>query len=262
MKNSILFHCNSGCTDAPKCYVLRSLPVWFIIQIFWDIHIGYGSTYCADTILAMTALTVLTQYWLWQHLLYLHNIGYDGTYCTYTILAMTALTVLTQYWLWRHLLYWHNIGYDSTYCADTILAMTALTVLTQYWLWQHLLCCRSRSADSCTHSTFDALRHYQHMTLTVTPTYKNNRTLMAKRKHKRFVRVHTITHKLWSTDYQHVTLRYGLIEVDFKYLNNFRSYIQPIHKISIIIWSLYWYIYIYIYIYMYIWLNCTLRAAD
>ena len=27
---SLLFHCNNGCTNAPQCYVIRTLPVLFV----------------------------------------------------------------------------------------------------------------------------------------------------------------------------------------------------------------------------------------
>ena len=30
MQYVMLFHCNNGCTNAPQCYVIRTLPVFFV----------------------------------------------------------------------------------------------------------------------------------------------------------------------------------------------------------------------------------------
>jgi len=32
MGDLLLFHCNNGCTKAPQCYVIRTLPVSFWIE--------------------------------------------------------------------------------------------------------------------------------------------------------------------------------------------------------------------------------------
>jgi hypothetical protein len=34
----LLFHCNNGCTNTPQCYVIRTLPVVFDIQIYISIY--------------------------------------------------------------------------------------------------------------------------------------------------------------------------------------------------------------------------------
>jgi len=31
----LLFHCNNGCTNAPQCYVTRTLPVFFFLYKQW-----------------------------------------------------------------------------------------------------------------------------------------------------------------------------------------------------------------------------------
>ena len=35
MKYLLLFHCNNGCTNAPKCYVIRTLPALLVFCITW-----------------------------------------------------------------------------------------------------------------------------------------------------------------------------------------------------------------------------------
>ena len=39
----LLFHCNCGCTNAPQCYVIRTLPVLF--------HVEYSRAGMAVTLL-------------------------------------------------------------------------------------------------------------------------------------------------------------------------------------------------------------------
>ena len=33
----IVFHCNNGYTNAPQCYVIRTLPVSYIIPSMWSV---------------------------------------------------------------------------------------------------------------------------------------------------------------------------------------------------------------------------------
>ena len=37
----MFFHCNNGCTNAPQCYVMRSLPVLFCVRHFRDLRKGW-----------------------------------------------------------------------------------------------------------------------------------------------------------------------------------------------------------------------------
>ena len=37
----LLSHCNSGCTNASQCYVLRTLPVLFILLLYFSIPVCY-----------------------------------------------------------------------------------------------------------------------------------------------------------------------------------------------------------------------------